>query len=96
MEAIDNEQGIKSDSKNPIVYATFIERIGAFVLDFIIMLFPVGILFAYGYLEKSIFMLLLGSITMALYKPLMEGVNGPKIGKKIIGIKMVDDKGENK
>lgn len=73
-----------------VQYAGFGERLLAYILDFIILIIPMGILMYYGFTGKSLVILMVGGILTMFYKPLMEGVWGATLGKMILKIQVVD------
>lgn len=73
-----------------VQYATFLDRLLAALLDFLITIVPVGALMYFGYVNKSLVMLISGTVVGMLYKPIMEGIWGATLGKMIMKISMVD------
>ncbi len=73
-----------------VEYAGFGERLLASILDGLITMLPIGAFMYFGYVNKSLILLLVGAILGMLYKPLMEGLWGATLGKMILKIQMVD------
>lgn len=73
-----------------VQYANFGARLGAAVLDFFIIIIPIGAIMYFGYENKNLMLLLTGTVLAMLYKPIMEGIWSATLGKMIVGISMVD------
>jgi uncharacterized RDD family membrane protein YckC len=73
-----------------VQYANFGARFGAALLDFFIIIIPLGALMYFGYANRNVMLLLMGTVMGMLYKPVMEGVWSATLGKMIVGITMVD------
>ena len=73
-----------------VEYASFGARLGASILDFLIIIIPIGTLMYFGYETKNLMLLLVGTVLGMLYKPVMEGIWSATLGKMILGISMVD------
>lgn len=73
-----------------VQYATFLDRLLAYLLDTLITIGPIFYLMYLGYTGKNIVWLLISSILGMLYKPIMEGVWGATLGKMIMKISVVD------
>lgn len=87
MEILDDNR-MKKVSQ--IRYANFGHRFLAMLMDFLVMIIPIGISMYYGFVEKNFAVALIGAIVGGLYKPVMEGVYGATVGKMAVGIIMVD------
>jgi uncharacterized RDD family membrane protein YckC len=73
-----------------VEYANFGHRLGASILDTLMLMVIMGPLMYFGYDGKNVIFLILAVIIGMLYKPIMEGVWGATLGKMILGITMVD------
>ncbi len=74
-------------------YAGFWIRVGASLLDSIIMAFPAGIsMFAIYYLQSYWLVLVLSIITI-IYKPFMEYIYGATLGKMAIDLRVISQDG---
>jgi len=76
------------------VYATFLQRLGAFFLDAFIVNLPLTFLTFYGLLTSNMNYIILSIVMLTLYKILTEGTFGSTLGKHILRIRMVDDSGQ--
>ncbi len=73
------------------VLATFWQRLGAQLVDFMI-LFPIMVLSLYNTLNvKNLGIMLLLTTASALYKPYFEWKRSATFGKSFLGIKLVDE-----
>ena len=73
-----------------VQYASFGARLGASLLDMLIIIIPIGGLMYFGYANKNLMLLLMGTVLGMFYKPVMEGIWSATLGKMIVGISMVD------
>lgn len=92
MEILDTDN-LKRHSN--VEYASFGNRFLASIVDFLVMIIPVGGMMYFMFFEKNMMLVLLSSIIGALYKPLMEGIYSATLGKMAVGIKMVDSDNDN-
>ena len=92
MEILDTDT-LKRHSN--VEYASFGNRLLATLVDFLVMLIPMGAMMYFMFMDKNMIFVLVFSIIGGLYKPLMEGVYSATLGKMAVGIKMVDYDHEN-
>ncbi|MBX2840207.1 MAG: RDD family protein [Flammeovirgaceae bacterium] len=84
-ELADNSEGFEN-----VEYAGFWIRVGASLIDFLVLLPVVG-LGIYNMLSiKSMLLMLVLTIAGAIYKPYFEWKKGATIGKSAVGIKVVN------
>ncbi len=84
----------KNTKAKSITYATFWERLHAFMLDNIFFL-PISSLNIYNLIIwKSFELAILSIVLWVIYKPLMEWKYGATFGKKIVGIEVVDSENQ--
>mgnify|MGYP003876923321 CR=1 FL=1 len=75
--------------------ATFWQRLGAQLVDFMI-LFPIMVINLYNTLNiKSLGIMILLTTASALYKPYLEWQRSATFGKSFLGIKLVDEQLDN-
>jgi len=87
------DSGLLSDNKN--LYAGFWIRVGASIIDMLILI-PFYALFAYGvYSQKSLTIALAGLIMVGAYKPIIEAVKSATFGKMAVKIQVVNKDKEN-
>jgi len=87
---IDDDFGHQEDLGKYVTYAGFWIRVGASVIDFLVMIPVVGFMF-YNYMTiKSLILGVLMISLSSLYKPLMEAYYGATLGKMATGIKVVN------
>ena len=74
------------------VYADLKYRIGAAIIDSIVLI-PINLLIQYDIIYvKKLNIMIVGTILALLYKPLMEGLNnGRTIGKRMMKLQVVDN-----
>lgn len=86
---LDNTLTENEFDLNETVPAGFWIRVGAYLIDFLILLaLVVGSMFV-----KSVFAYLLLLVPMILYKPLLEGLLGGTAGKLAIGLRVINPEG---
>lgn len=89
---LDHDLATKGISLEETPYAGFWIRVGASLIDFLILL-PIVFLGTYNSLHiKSIFLMLILAIISVLYKPLLEWEKSATLGKMAVGIKLVDSR----
>lgn len=74
-------------------YAGFWTRVGAFIVDFLVLLPLIGLLVYSLIVLKSLSIVLAVTLLMAAYKPLMEYQYGATLGKMALGIKVINEEG---
>ena len=72
-------------------YAGFGQRLGAALLDGLIVSTPLSLMIMYGLLSQSFTLIGVAILVMAAYKVLMEGLFGATLGKMIVGIQVVGE-----
>lgn len=81
--------------EKPLVYATFMQRFHAFIVDNLIFI-PISIWSHYNLLHtKSFPLLIFITLIWWCYKPLMEWKLGATIGKRAAKIKVINKRGSN-
>lgn len=75
---------------NVPTYATFGVRLGASLLDGLIVSTPLSLLIMYGLFNGSLLFIGIAILLMVFYKVLMEGLFGATLGKMIVGIRVVN------
>ncbi|MCH2023908.1 MAG: RDD family protein [Saprospiraceae bacterium] len=89
-EEISNNKIINPMDLEPITYATFIQRIHAFLIDSLIF-FPLSYFSEYNLFEaKNFNIVVLVALVWFIYKPLMEWKYGATLGKMAAKIKVVN------
>lgn len=88
MEEILDDNIAKNDKTE---YAGFWIRFGASLLDFLILSPLLALIFYNNFSMKSFVLMLVLSIVIQLYKPIMEGMYGYTLGKKILDLRIVDE-----
>ncbi len=90
-EILDDELDPQQDKQPPIRYATFGARLGASLIDSLILL-PFVALNFHNLTNSKIFAFdLLNSLLFVFYKPLMEWKYGATFGKMALKIKVVNE-----
>lgn len=74
-------------------FAGFWIRVGATIVDILVMLPFVGLSFYILLVLKSLPLMIVITVIMAAYKPLMEYQYGATLGKMAVGIKVVNEEG---
>lgn len=87
---LDQEQ----TSQPRMEFAGFWLRVGASIIDFLIMLPVIGLNFYNNMSIKSLVLGLILSFVYILYKLIMEGTKGATIGKRVLGITLVNENNE--
>jgi uncharacterized RDD family membrane protein YckC len=81
----------QTSSNDTVVYATFIQRLCAFIVDHLVFV-PLNIFFNFNILAiKSLALGVLISIIWWIYKPVMEWKYGATLGKMVLKIRVVDE-----
>lgn len=78
-----------------VEYASFGNRLLAGLVDFLVMIIPMGASIYFAFIDKNLMLMLVFTLVGALYKPLMEGTYSATLGKMAVGIKMVDSDHNN-
>lgn len=87
-----NYDDLKNDITN-YQFAGLWERAGAAIIDGFVMLPFLGLSLYIAVALKSLPLMILNSIIMAVYKPLLEYQYGATLGKMALGIKVINEKG---
>lgn len=70
-------------------YANFGERLLAYILDALVLMIPIGF-GVYMLSMGQVVYMIIGMLIVMLYKPVLEGLYGATLGKKVLSIKVVD------
>jgi len=90
-ESILDEGLANEDIKKNVEYAGFWIRVGAGLLDGLILLPITGLSFYNMLSMKSLPLMIVLTLIAFLYKPLLEWKRGATLGKQAVGIKVVDE-----
>ena len=74
-------------------YAGFMTRVGASIVDFLVLIPLIGLLVYALIMLKSLPIVIAVTLIMAVYKPLMEYQYGATLGKMALGVKVIDEEG---
>jgi len=81
----------QSSSNETVVYATFIQRMYAFIIDCLVFI-PLNLLGNFNTLSiKSFSLSIFIAIVWWIYKPVMEWKYGATLGKMVLKIRIVDE-----
>lgn len=89
-EGILDEGLIEGPVGNNIIYASFWTRVGASLIDFLVLLPLIGLMMYNNMAVKSMWIMIGLYVLMAAYKPLLEWDKGATLGKMAVKIKVVD------
>lgn len=86
------DESLETPQSQPILFATFWQRVGAWMLDNLILSpISLGLTFYALIYVKSFALSLLPSLIHLLYKVWMEKTYGATLGKQIVGIRVTDE-----
>jgi uncharacterized RDD family membrane protein YckC len=71
-------------------FASFMQRAGAAIVDFLVLLVPIGINMYNTYDMKNMALMLVLNIVMMAYKPFMEWKYGKTVGKMTLNIEVTN------
>ncbi len=74
-------------------FAGFWIRVGASIVDMLVLIPFIGLSFYILLVLKSLPLMIINTILMAAYKPLMEYQYGATLGKMAVGIKVINEDG---
>lgn len=89
------DEGQLNQGADNVEYAGFWLRVGASIMDGLILIPAIGIMYYGLFFIKSLPVAIIGQLAMILYKPILEGKMSATLGKKIVHIKVVDQKGDD-
>jgi len=87
------DAGFLDGAAAPPRYANFGPRLGAALLDFLILIPVTGIAYYFSALHPNFTIYLCIFAIAALYKPVMEGLYGATLGKMILKLKVLTKEG---
>lgn len=92
---LDSDLTQNNGSATEVTYAGFWIRVGATLVDFLILL-PVFLLTMYNMFSlKSMLLMIVLTLVSAAYKPYLEWKRSATYGKSAVGIKLIDYEGNN-
>jgi uncharacterized RDD family membrane protein YckC len=80
---------LRSDSRQ-VFYASFLQRAGASLLDFLVLIIPIGLSAYNNFSMKSLPLMVIMSLLLLVYKPYMEWQYGKTVGKMICKIEVTN------
>ncbi|BDS12152.1 RDD family protein [Aureispira anguillae] len=80
-----------SSNWQPMGYATFFQRVNAFVIDSLVFI-PLNLLAEYNtFFLKNFLIVIFIALAWCVYKPVMEWKYGATLGKMVLKMRVVDD-----
>src|SRR5690349_11616183 len=89
-EILDRDIAPKPNNESVIIYGKFWPRLGALILDTLIVGVPLFVIVYLNISWKNVGLLLVTNVLGMMYKPWMEYRYGATVGKMTLGLKVVD------